>query len=79
MTPEVIHIQSVPSCHEDTEKQELLTSSFTVGKIYYRTGVAFKELDDKARARKLLRVAAVYLPRDEHVKRELAACALRLG
>lgn len=50
-----------------------------MGKIYYRTAVAFKELGDKAKARKLLRVASVYLPRDESVKKELAACALRLG
>ncbi|KAK7757229.1 hypothetical protein SLS62_000778 [Diatrype stigma] len=50
-----------------------------MGKIYYRTAIAYKELDDKTWARKLLRVAHVYLPMDEHVKRELAACALRLG
>ncbi|RYP51199.1 hypothetical protein DL769_010849 [Monosporascus sp. CRB-8-3] len=50
-----------------------------MGKIYYRTAVAYRELGDKARARRLLRVAAVYLPHDENVKRELAACALRLG
>lgn len=58
--------------------QTMLTLN-TVGKIYYRTAVAFKELGDKTWARKLLRVAHVYLPRDENVKRELAACALRLG
>ncbi|WPH03023.1 Hypothetical protein R9X50_00589700 [Acrodontium crateriforme] len=50
-----------------------------MGKIYYRTAVAQKELDDKAEARRLLRVAAVYLPRDESVRKEIAACALRLG
>ncbi|KAK4546627.1 hypothetical protein LTR36_001844 [Oleoguttula mirabilis] len=50
-----------------------------MGKIYYRTAVAKKALDDKAEARKLLRVAVIYLPRDEGVKREVAACALRLG
>ena len=50
-----------------------------MGKIYYRTALAFKELGDKTQARKLLRVASVYLPRDESVKRELAACALKLG
>ena len=50
-----------------------------MGKIYYRTALAFKELGDKTQARKLLRVASVYLPRDESVKRELAACALKIG
>lgn len=50
-----------------------------MGKIYYRTALAFKERDDKDTARKLLRVAKVYLPRDAVVSRELAACALRIG
>lgn len=50
-----------------------------MGKIYYRTAVAKKAMGDKAEARKLLRVAAIYLPRDEGVKREVAACALRLA
>ena len=47
-----------------------------MGKIYYRTALAYKELGDKSQARKLLRVASVYLPRDESVRKELAACAL---
>lgn len=50
-----------------------------MGKIYYRTALAFKEMDDKSQARKLLRVANIYLPRDESIKKEIAACALRLG
>ena len=50
-----------------------------MGKIYYRTAVAYKELGDKDKARKLLRVATIYLPHDNSVKKELAACALRLG
>lgn len=50
-----------------------------MGKIYYRTALAFKEKDDKETARKLLRVAKVYLPRDPVVSSELAACALRIG
>ncbi|RMY63100.1 hypothetical protein D0863_10739 [Hortaea werneckii] len=50
-----------------------------MGKIYYRTALAKKAMEDKTSARKLLRVAAIYLPRDENVKQELAACALRLG
>ena len=50
-----------------------------MGKIYYRTALGFKELGDKSQARKLLRVASIYLPRDESVKKEMAACALTLG
>jgi len=50
-----------------------------MGKIYYRTALAWKELGDKGEARRLLRVASVYLPQDQSVQREIAACALRLG
>ena len=50
-----------------------------MGKIYYRTAVAQKHLDDMREARRLLRVASIYLPRDENVKKEVAACALKLG
>ena len=50
-----------------------------MGKIYYRTAYAFKKLDDISQARKLLRVASIYLPRDESVRKELQACALKLG
>jgi tetratricopeptide (TPR) repeat protein len=50
-----------------------------LGKIYYRTGVAFKALGDKDEARSLLRVAEKYLPNDQNVKKELASVALRLG
>jgi len=51
----------------------------SMGKIYYRTALAWKAIDEKGEARKLLKVASVYLPRDENVAREIAACALRLG
>ena len=50
-----------------------------MGKIYYRTALAHKAKDDKSEARRLLKVAQVYLPRDQNVAREVAACALRLG
>lgn len=50
-----------------------------MGKVYYRTAVAYKMLDDESEARKLLRVARVYLPRDESIRKEIAATALRLG
>jgi tetratricopeptide (TPR) repeat protein len=50
-----------------------------MGKIFYRTAVAYKAQGDTAEARRLLRVAAGYLPRDGAIKRELASVALRLG
>ncbi|KAJ6258242.1 hypothetical protein Dda_7161 [Drechslerella dactyloides] len=50
-----------------------------MGKIYYRTGMAFKAMDETAEARKLLKVAAVYLPHDKIVERDLASVALRLS
>ncbi|CAJ2508923.1 Uu.00g139490.m01.CDS01 [Anthostomella pinea] len=63
------------------EDEALLSfpSAVQVGKIYYRTAVAWRELGDRAQARRLLRVAAVYLPHDNIVKTELAACALQIG
>lgn len=69
--------------HSDIPPQDEAVLGFPaaeqMGKIYYRTAVAFKEKDDKETARKLLRVAKVYLPRDPVVSSELAACALRIG
>ncbi|PNS17466.1 hypothetical protein CAC42_7149 [Sphaceloma murrayae] len=50
-----------------------------MGKIYFRTAMACKALDDKAEARKLLKIAQVYLPMDRKVQEEVAACALRIG
>jgi tetratricopeptide (TPR) repeat protein len=50
-----------------------------MGRIYYRAALAYKALGDLSEARPLLRVAAVYLPNDENVQKEIAACALRLG
>jgi len=49
------------------------------GKVYYRTALACKALDDQNEARRLLRYAAAWLPQDEIVKKEYAAIALRLG
>ncbi|TGJ81916.1 hypothetical protein E0Z10_g6838 [Xylaria hypoxylon] len=46
-------------------------SATQVGKIYYRTARAFEELGDRAEARRLVRVAQVYLPNDETVKKTL--------
>ncbi|EPS45700.1 hypothetical protein H072_313 [Dactylellina haptotyla CBS 200.50] len=54
-------------------------ASGEMGKIYYRTGMAYKAIDEKSDARKLLKVAAVYLPNDKTVKQDLASVALRLS
>lgn len=50
----------------------------SMGKIYYRTAVACKEMGDESEARKLLRVARIYLPNDKSVQKEVAATALRI-
>jgi tetratricopeptide (TPR) repeat protein len=50
-----------------------------VGKIYYRTGFAYKRIGDEGQARRLLRVAADYMPNDKNVRMELASVALSLG
>jgi tetratricopeptide (TPR) repeat protein len=50
-----------------------------VGKIYYRTGFAQKKLGRESEARRLLRIAAEYLPNSKDVRNELASVALRLG
>ncbi|KAI1825957.1 hypothetical protein F4861DRAFT_144682 [Xylaria intraflava] len=49
-----------------------------IGKIYYRTAMAFKALGDTDEARRLLRVAHVYLPHDMTVRAELASVTLAL-
>ena len=64
--------------HDEDELVDLDAAN-EVGKIYYRTGVAFKALGDESEARRLLKVAARYLPHDEIVRKELASVALRLG
>lgn len=50
-----------------------------MGKIYYRTAVAFREMDDKYEARALLKVAVLFLPNDARVREMIRECALRLG
>lgn len=49
-----------------------------MGKIYYRTGLAYQQLGDNSSARKLFAVAREYLPQDESVKKAVAAVALPL-
>ncbi|KAK6000097.1 hypothetical protein QM012_004085 [Aureobasidium pullulans] len=50
-----------------------------MGKIYYRTALAYKEMDDKYEARRLLKVAVLYLPNSQGVQELIRECALRLG
>lgn len=50
-----------------------------MGKIYYRTALAYKEMDDKYEARQLLKVAVLYLPNEQRVRELVRECALRLG
>ncbi|KAG0648293.1 hypothetical protein D0Z07_5392 [Hyphodiscus hymeniophilus] len=49
-----------------------------VGKIYYRTGVAFREMGDRTEARDLFKIAAKYLPVDKIVQKDLAALSPRI-
>ncbi|GAW10872.1 hypothetical protein ANO14919_002080 [Xylariales sp. No.14919] len=67
--------------HIPPEDEALLgfPSAAQVGKIYFRTARAFQELGDRAEARRLVRVAQIYLPHDETVRKTLASLALKLG
>ncbi|KAI0905281.1 hypothetical protein F4824DRAFT_474847 [Ustulina deusta] len=67
--------------HIPPEDEALLSfpSATQVGKIYYRTARAFEELGDRDEARRLVRVAQVYLPRDKTVRETLASLAIRIG
>ncbi|KAI0506823.1 hypothetical protein F5B22DRAFT_432029 [Xylaria bambusicola] len=67
--------------HIPPEDEALLSfpSAAQVGKIYYRTARAFQELGDRDEARRLVRVALVYLPGDKTVRDTLASLALKLG
>ncbi|KAI1189242.1 hypothetical protein F5B17DRAFT_392028 [Nemania serpens] len=60
--------------HIPPEDEALLgfPSAPQVGKIYYRTARAYEELGDRHAARRLLKVAQVYLPNDPTVKSRLA-------
>ncbi|MCJ1250940.1 hypothetical protein MMC30_008168 [Trapelia coarctata] len=50
-----------------------------MGKIYYRTAMAYKALGDKVEARRLLKFAVKYLPNDPIVRAEHDALLPRLG
>ncbi|TLD15369.1 Tetratricopeptide-like helical [Venturia nashicola] len=64
---------------EEDEPMDGFPAKDQMGKIFFRTGVAAKMLEDESEARKLLRIAKLYLPHDENVTRMLASVALRLG
>jgi hypothetical protein len=52
-----------------------------MGKIYFRTALALKALDEKSEARKLARVAMVYLPGagdQKALQQLLRDCMLRI-
>ena len=49
-----------------------------MGKIYYRTALAAKELGDKSEARRYLAMALKYLPNDQIVRKERESLALPL-
>ena len=50
-----------------------------LGKIFYRTGCAAKELGDVDTARMLFRAALLYFPNDASVQAAVASVALKLG
>lgn len=49
-----------------------------LGKIYYRTGIACRELGEKGKARDFLKFAAKCLPNDQIVSKDLAALSPRI-
>lgn len=71
--------QATGADDEDDEPMLDFVAANEMGKIYYRTAIACRELDDTSEARKLLRVARLYLPQDQKVQEALASVALRLG
>ncbi|EKG14345.1 Tetratricopeptide-like helical [Macrophomina phaseolina MS6] len=63
---------------DDDEPMLGFAAANEMGKIYYRTGLACRAMDEREQARKLLRIAAQYLPRDPQVQAALASVALRI-
>lgn len=63
---------------EDTAMQGFFASK-EIGKIYYRTALAEKELGNRDGARELINLAAKYLPGDRIVQEEVGRLALKLG
>lgn len=50
-----------------------------IGRIYFRTAMAYKACKDRDQAKKLLKVAQVYMPNDALIREELASFTLQLG
>lgn len=65
--------------NEEDEPMDGFPAKDQMGKIYFRTGVAAKMLQDASQARRLFRIAKLYLPHDENITRLLASVSLRLG
>lgn len=50
-----------------------------MGKIYYRTGIAMRELGERQKAKRLIKTAVKYLPGDATVKKDLDTLMLELA
>jgi len=66
-------IEMLPSGVDDVGWLSGFAGSPEVGKIYYRTAIALRELGAKAKARSYLEMATRYLPNDIIVAKDLAA------
>ena len=51
----------------------------TIGRIFYRVGLAYKADGEDGEARHHFRVASEYLPEDQQIKKDLASVALQIG
>lgn len=76
MLREAMGVDETMTLSPEAEAVTSFPAAAEMGKIYYRTAVAWKMLDEKSEARRLLRVAKIYLPNDKSVDREIAAVAL---
>jgi hypothetical protein len=68
---------------EVTPEEEMVPDNFParsqIGRIYFRTAMAYKACKDIAQTRKLLRVAQAYMPYDQLIQKELSSLTLQLG
>jgi tetratricopeptide (TPR) repeat protein len=64
-------------------RQEMIPDNFPgraqVGRIYFRTAMAYKACKDREQTKALLRVAQAYMPNDEIIRKELSEFTLQLG
>ncbi|KAH8597678.1 hypothetical protein B0O99DRAFT_684395 [Bisporella sp. PMI_857] len=61
------------SIQQGDEARQDFPAAPEIGKIYYRTGVACRELGDKPRAYQMMKVAKLYLPHDTTVAKDFEA------